>query len=1079
MKKIILYIMLVFVLSCSVLSFQVKDYETASDTLILKETYVSLDYKTGYVKHNKGTLKITPFNLKSNEEALLEFNNLNSKETFDICFKGLTGYNVELNYKYIKKKVDFWFDNDLTASTSFNDYTCFMSFKNTNKAELYYNIDYNGTKKLKYDIYILPSDYNYNFSQAENNNELIILDPYLIGSLSSSDYLNLYLPFDNNIDVQHSSTIDDLVTADTREQETADTTSGTDWVQPALGYDDNFATFAYDSGSTTDVYNFYVNKTAVDTGMLFEAKVYSNFEGACDNLAYTNYSVPSECFDLYNNYVHFKVSGQSSLQPYGFSVSCEKQAGYHNFYVSGGSFYCGSSSPYKYAFYDDKYYITNTSNYTSTLDLDVNTTYRNTMGGYAVAGYDFDFNQNAEDLWGSNDGNDTNINYIDTGAVFNGTNNIKFTNNINFNSTEDFTIILKIKTNEISMTKHGLISNPTTSDSINIYGGYFGWYNGSINVITSTLILNTNDYYDLGLKRENGNNSIYINGNYIISTLSLGGDLNLSQIGINFNNIAGLNGTISDVMVYNRSLSAEEILILNNSGNFTDNILGESNQAISFNGYDNVIVQNISLPDNTISISTWIKSNTNNDLDTIIYKTSSYYFLMTHGRLMQYLSGNCYSDKYITDTNWHHLVFISNSTETKFCLDGSCGDWKNHSSCGYGVGSVDNIYIGYSPLYGNPLDGKLDELLIFDRALTEREISLLYGGFNSSVNITFIDEETNNTVSNVNVEIFADHYSESFTSTENGVLFDNGLPNDFLTIRYKKTGYTERFYYINMTSYNNTELTLYMINTTTAGNITATVYDETGVQKQSDVYIKYFRFQPETNTFNLVGIAKTNFEGKVYLPLIKNSEYYYFMLYKPFSILKLTTDQTYIYEDNLNFRITLQDTIGANFERTYDIDHSLTYNNVSRQFSLAYSNINSVATNISFELYKVSPMGSVLYNSTGSTSSAATLLLPRPNQNETTYIAKAIVSYVGEDNLIGSLENTQKNLLPTGIMGLFGVILLTLTFAFIGFYSLSIMVILTPLPLLYGSLIGLVNISIPLAILIEIVAVMVSVILKD
>jgi len=50
---------------------------------------------------------------------------------------------------------------------------------------------------------------------------------------------------------------------------------------------------------------------------------------------------------------------------------------------------------------------------------------------------------------------------------------------------------------------------------------------------------------------------------------------------------------------------------------------------------------------------------------------------------------------------------------------------------------------------------------------------------------------------------------------------------------------------------------------------------------------------------------------------------------------------------------------------------------------------------------------------------------------------------------------------------------------FVGSFSLAVMVVLVPLPLLFASMVGLVNISVGYAIVFELVAIIIAVILRQ
>jgi len=91
--------------------------------------------------------------------------------------------------------------------------------------------------------------------------------------------------------------------------------------------------------------------------------------------------------------------------------------------------------------------------FTQRINLKHEASYYNTDG--LVAGYDFRLNQDSDDISGnSNDGNDTNINYIGTGAVFDGSTSFITLNdfpNVTTEATIGGTFMLREDANEVKM----------------------------------------------------------------------------------------------------------------------------------------------------------------------------------------------------------------------------------------------------------------------------------------------------------------------------------------------------------------------------------------------------------------------------------------------------------------------------------------------------------------------------------------------------------------------------------------------------------------------------------------------------
>ena len=95
------------------------------------------------------------------------------------------------------------------------------------------------------------------------------------------------------------------------------------------------------------------------------------------------------------------------------------------------------------------------------------------------------------------------------------------------------------------------------------------------------------------------------------------------------------------------------------------------------------------------------------------------------------------STETFTDTNWVHLVITQDGTNCKIYVNGTVG--QSGTDTGDWISDISGIDGGNfackAPRNSNPIDeffnGKLDDIGIWDRALTSGEVSSLYGGGSS------------------------------------------------------------------------------------------------------------------------------------------------------------------------------------------------------------------------------------------------------------------------------------------------------------------------------------------------------------
>jgi len=221
---------------------------------------------------------------------------------------------------------------------------------------------------------------------------------------------------------------------------------------------------------------------------------------------------------------------------------------------------------------------------------------------------------------------------------------------------------------------------------------------------------------------------------------------------------------------------------------------GKFGNAAVFNGSSSKITLPTGSPfndSNTIkSVSAWVKLNTtssrvypfsissstnSNDFFNLGYLGDSNNILLA----IRDGSGSnqaLHSVSVSIDTNWHHIVAQTTGSSVEIYLDGvsqtvssttsgsSSADWISYPSyAGSVVGSI-GINKQVSPIYSN---GSIDQVRIFDKAISQEEVELLYN-------------ETSSTASNTNPLSEGSGvalYSLDFDASEASGYFD-GTPTD-------------------------------------------------------------------------------------------------------------------------------------------------------------------------------------------------------------------------------------------------------------------------------------------------------------
>ena len=144
--------------------------------------------------------------------------------------------------------------------------------------------------------------------------------------------------------------------------------------------------------------------------------------------------------------------------------------------------------------------------------------------------------------------------------------------------------------------------------------------------------------------------------------------------------------------------------------------------------------------DGTFSISAWINAPSGfTSYNTLVSKHAEYRLYVNGSQLRMDIFDNgsdvtiyrTYKDGIIT-SGWHHLVVTVNGFSVKFYLDGTeITGLSTTGSVPTAIANTNNIFtIGRSTYNSQPIDGYMDQVIIYDKTLNPTDISRLYGAGN-------------------------------------------------------------------------------------------------------------------------------------------------------------------------------------------------------------------------------------------------------------------------------------------------------------------------------------------------------------
>lgn len=304
------------------------------------------------------------------------------------------------------------------------------------------------------------------------------------------------------------------------------------------------------------------------------------------------------------------------------------------------------------------------------------------------------------------------------------------------------------------------------SSQYNSLGKHFG---------NTYLILNFND-------ETFNDSSVY---NHSITTTNVG----IAQTGIFLNSsiFSGINNDI-EISQSTFSLSSQNQFSISmwiNPDSYIDTVSGDNSVLFSY-GIDN---------DEIISLE--LNSESNVEFDIGNHNGGTYYKFITN--------------KNITLSNWSHLVatFDGITGTGKIFIDGILANRQNDGSFEISsnltnfISSSSNIYIGNNQLSSQNFEGKIDELVVYSKLLSNEEIAKLYEekktvqiDYKNSlhdIGIEFDGKDDYVNISNLDSNIFSQNYSielwfyptlESNSTTKQGLLIfkNNIVPKSQLNV---------------------------------------------------------------------------------------------------------------------------------------------------------------------------------------------------------------------------------------------------------------------------------------------------------
>lgn len=342
----------------------------------------------------------------------------------------------------------------------------------------------------------------------------------------------------------------------------------------------------------------------------------------------------------------------------------------------------------------------------------------------------------------------------------------------------------------------------------------------------------------------------------------------------------------------------------------------------------------------------------------------------------------------------------------------------------------------------------------FSPALIYKNTYFSYS-YPDNLTIYFRDQGDNSLVTeNITVNLISEQGTYTYYTT-NGYISKDVINAEY-EIRYGSANYPTRTNILTHSEDQN--ITYYLINNSDAYNVTITLYDING-ETISNAVVRASKYDLTTNTYLEQESETTDQNGQVRMSLTLNDEYYRFTIVYNGVTVKVTPP-TYINSNEISItNIILGSFWGDRISELLNLDYAITYNEATNNARLEYSFIEEAPESVCLTLYRLTMTSKNNIDSSCINTQTGTILLSVPTTEGTNYEAQAYYTINGVTYTISSIIIDNEQTISPGSLGLLMQVLLTGSTIFIGFSSAPVFVILLPISIAIGKIIGLNSLS--------------------
>lgn len=433
------------------------------------------------------------------------------------------------------------------------------------------------------------------------------------------------------------------------------------------------------------------------------------------------------------------------------------------------------------------------------------------------------------------------------------------------------------------------------------------------NIVNTTMLV-SDGIWEHYVGRYNSTNFTLFKNGTVIAETNATGLLSTGNVDTAYNLIGKIpgfgtfHGLIDDIAIWNRSLSNTEILNLYNNGTGVSYFMTENSQ--TYNQTTKITKTETFVINITYDSSTYDSATAN-----LIYNGTSYAGTgITSGNDTIFTRTLNIPTGLIGNINFYWNISLVNSIGTTYFLSST-----NTQTISSIILSICNSTVNQSFINFTTYD-----MINYNIVNSSFSAVFHYGSGTTTNNYSY--SQTGNNRSNFTFCVYPG---------DNSIIVD-------MDSQYSAPNYQNNWYYLRSANLTNTttNIPLYLLNSGNATLTTLRVQDNY-YNRLSERIIYIQRYDLATDSYYLIGMGKTNYNGEDIVYLSWYNTFYKFIILNN-NAIEYTSNSSKVSSTPLTF--TVKPDLIFDYDKFKDVSYSLTFNNITKNFILVFADTSGKIT---------------------------------------------------------------------------------------------------------------------------------------